>query len=78
MTTFYFGLQTANSWTRDNTTTNNFLANGGTELNPTSALYDLEFRNYDPILGRVPFVVVGRLTNNLFSEYSADYYFWQC
>ena len=50
---FSFGLQTANSWTRDNTATNNFLGNGGTELNPTSALYDLEFRNYDPILGRM-------------------------
>jgi RHS repeat-associated protein len=48
-----FGLQTANSWTRDNTTQNNFLANGGTELNTTSSLYDLEFRNYDPILGRM-------------------------
>ena len=50
---YAFGLQTANSWTRDNTTANNFLANGGTELNPTSSLYDLEFRNYDPILGRM-------------------------
>jgi RHS repeat-associated protein len=47
-----FGLQTANSWTRDNTT-NNFLANGGTEMNTTSSLYDLEFRNFDPILGRM-------------------------
>ena len=49
----FLGLQTANSWTRDNITANNFLANGGTELNPTSSLYDLEFRNYDPILGRM-------------------------
>ncbi|HRJ28612.1 MAG TPA: DUF6443 domain-containing protein [Cyclobacteriaceae bacterium] len=48
-----FGLQTANSWTRENTTGNNFLANGGTELNQTSQLYDLDFRNYDPILGRM-------------------------
>ena len=48
-----FGLQTANSWTRDNTTGNNFLSNGGTELNTTSNLYDLEFRNYDPVLGRM-------------------------
>ena len=47
-----YGLQTANSWTRDNTT-NNFLANGGTELNATSSLYDLDYRNYDPILGRM-------------------------
>lgn len=48
-----FGLQTANSWTRENTTGNNFLANGGTELNTTSSLYDLDYRNYDPILGRM-------------------------
>jgi len=48
-----FGLQTANSWTRENTTGNQFLANGGTELNPTTSLYDLAFRNYDPVLGRM-------------------------
>ena len=46
------GLQTQNSWTRENTTGNNFLGNGGTELNTTSSLYDLTYRNYDPILGR--------------------------
>src|SRR5437879_4626076 len=46
-----FGLQTANSWTRDNTS-NSFLANGGTELNTTSQLYDLPYRNYDATLGR--------------------------
>jgi RHS repeat-associated protein len=48
-----FGLQTANSWTRDGNIANNFLANGGTELNPTSGVYDLEFRNYDPVLSRL-------------------------
>ena len=48
-----FGMQTTNSWTRENTTGNNFLANGGTELNNTSQLYDLDYRNYDPILGRM-------------------------
>jgi RHS repeat-associated protein len=48
-----FGLQTANSWTRENVTGNNFLGNGGTELNTTSNLYDLDYRNYDPILGRM-------------------------
>ena len=47
-----FGSQTANSWTRDNTSTN-FLANGGTELNTTSSLYDLDYRNFDPVLGRM-------------------------
>ena len=50
---YAFGLQTANSWTRDNTTANNFLANGGTELNTTSQLYDLDYRNYDPALARM-------------------------
>ena len=48
-----FGMNTANSWTRENTTGNNYLANGGTELNQTSQLYDLDYRNYDPILGRM-------------------------
>jgi RHS repeat-associated protein len=48
-----FGMQTANSWTRENTTANNYLANGGTELNQTSQLYDLYYRNYDPALGRM-------------------------
>jgi RHS repeat-associated protein len=48
-----FGMQTANSWTRESVTGNNYLANGGTELNATTQLYDLEFRNYDPALGRM-------------------------
>ena len=48
-----FGMSTANSWTRENTMGNNFLGNGGTELNQTSQLYDLDYRNYDPILGRM-------------------------
>ncbi|MBL7875142.1 MAG: hypothetical protein JNL53_05730, partial [Cyclobacteriaceae bacterium] len=48
-----FGLQTANSWTRENTTGNNFLGNGGTELNATTSVYDLHYRNYDPVLGRM-------------------------
>jgi len=46
-----FGLQTANSWTRDNTT-NNFLYNSSSELNTTTGMYDLPFRNYDAALGR--------------------------
>jgi uncharacterized protein (TIGR02594 family) len=44
-------LLTSNSWTRDNTT-NNFLYNEGSELNNTSQLYDLPYRNYDAALGR--------------------------
>lgn len=48
-----FGMQTANSWTRENTLGNDYLANGGTKFNATSSLYDLDFRNYDPIIGRM-------------------------
>ncbi|MFO0507730.1 MAG: RHS repeat-associated core domain-containing protein, partial [bacterium] len=48
-----FNLNTSNSWTRENATANNFLANGGTELNTTTGVYDLDYRNYDPILGRM-------------------------
>ncbi|MBS1490878.1 MAG: hypothetical protein JSS93_10150, partial [Bacteroidetes bacterium] len=40
---------TQNSWTRDNTR-NNFLYNEGSELNTTTGLYDLPFRNYDAAL----------------------------
>ncbi len=47
------GSPTANSWTRENTTGNNFLANSGTELNKVTALYDLDYRHFDPILGRM-------------------------
>jgi RHS repeat-associated protein len=46
-----FGMQTANSWTRDNTA-NNFLYDAGSELNNSTGMYDLPFRNYDASLGR--------------------------
>ena len=46
-----YGLQTANSWTRDNTK-NNFLYNQGTELDTNSGLYETFFRGYDGALGR--------------------------
>jgi|GEM_PF-5689280 len=48
-----FGLQTSGSWTRASAVANEFLANGGTELNPTTGVYDLDFRNYDPALARM-------------------------
>ncbi|MCE2996021.1 MAG: hypothetical protein LW863_10505, partial [Flammeovirgaceae bacterium] len=48
-----FGLQTANSWMRENNTGNNYLFNGGTELNTTTGVMDLFYRNYDPALGRM-------------------------
>jgi RHS repeat-associated protein len=47
-----FGLQTANSWTRVNALGNAYLYNEGSELNNTTAMYDLPFRNYDAALGR--------------------------
>ncbi len=47
-----YGLQTETSWTRENAWANNFLYNGGTELNKTTQVYDLYYRNYDPVLGR--------------------------
>ncbi|GHN03212.1 hypothetical protein WSM22_47010 [Cytophagales bacterium WSM2-2] len=46
-----FGLQTAQSWTRENSS-NNFLYNQGSEINTTSGFYDLPYRNYDASLGR--------------------------
>ena len=44
--------KTAGSWTRESSVGNNFLYNGGTELNQTTQVYDLYYRNYDPVLGR--------------------------
>ncbi len=48
-----FGLQTSNSWTRENTTQNNYLYNDGNELNQTSGWYEMFYRGYDPVLGRM-------------------------
>ncbi len=50
---YAYGLSTANSWTRENNTGNYFLYNGGTELNTTTGVMDLFYRNYDPVLGRM-------------------------
>ncbi|SKC85021.1 DUF6443 domain-containing protein [Ohtaekwangia koreensis] len=47
-----FGLQTVNSWTRESNK-NNYLYNAGSELNVTSGVYEMLFRNYDPALGRM-------------------------
>jgi RHS repeat-associated protein len=46
-------MQTAGSWTRENTTGNNFLYNSGSELNNVSNIYETFFRGYDPVLGRM-------------------------
>src|SRR5204862_4852748 len=48
-----FGLQTANSWTRESATPNNYLYNAGNELNQTSGWYEMFYRGYDPTLGRM-------------------------
>jgi len=40
-------------WTREGAVDNKFLNNGATELNPTTGWYDLFFRNYDTVLGRM-------------------------
>src|SRR5690606_21089887 len=45
-----FGLQTSNSWTRENSS-NDFLYNGGSELNGTTTWYETFFRGYGPVLG---------------------------
>jgi RHS repeat-associated protein len=48
-----FGMENQNSWTREDAKDNQFLYNGGTESNSLTGLYDLPFRNYDPVLGRM-------------------------
>jgi RHS repeat-associated protein len=48
-----FGLPTAQSWTREGATENAYLGNGGSEWNSTLGMYDLEFREYDPFIGRM-------------------------
>ncbi len=47
-----FGLQTANSWTREDATENRYRYNGGAELNATTGWYETYFRGYDATLGR--------------------------
>jgi RHS repeat-associated protein len=46
-----FGLQTSNSWTREDAS-NRYLYNGGNELNENSGWYETFFREYDAALGR--------------------------
>jgi len=46
-----FGLQAGTSWTRESSS-NNFLYNGGNELNSSSGWYETFFRGYDPAIGR--------------------------
>ncbi len=47
-----FGLQTANSWTRESSK-NDYLYNAGSELNAASGWYEMFYRGYDPALGRM-------------------------
>ncbi|HEY3404704.1 MAG TPA: RHS repeat-associated core domain-containing protein, partial [Ohtaekwangia sp.] len=48
-----FGLQTASSWTRENTKDNRYLYNAGNELNQNSGWYEMFYRGYDPATGRM-------------------------
>ncbi len=48
-----FGLQTADSWTRDDAQGNSFLYNAGSEFNESTGNYETFFREYDPALGRM-------------------------
>jgi len=47
-----FGLQTAESWTRPDDTRNPYLFNAGSEWNESSLVYETNFRDYDPAIGR--------------------------
>lgn len=48
-----FGLQTASSWTRENTKDNRYLYNAANELNQTTGWYEMLYRGYDPVVGRM-------------------------
>ncbi len=48
-----FGLQTASSWTRENTTDNQYLYNAANELNDNTGWYEMFYRGYDPAIGRM-------------------------
>ena len=48
-----FGMQTGDSWVADNTESNNYLFNAGSEQNSTTGNYQTFFRDYDPALGRM-------------------------
>ena len=48
-----FGLQTSDSYTRIDTEKNQFLFNAGSKLNEHTGNYEMFFREYDPVLGRM-------------------------
>ena len=48
-----FGLQTSDSYTRVDTEKNQFLFNAGSKLNEQTGNYEMFFREYDPVLGRM-------------------------
>lgn len=64
-----FGLQTSNSWTRENSS-NDFLYNSGNELNETSGWYETFFRGYDAALGRFLQVDPKAVKYNSFTGYN--------
>ena len=47
------GLQTEDSYTRIDTEKNNYLFNAGSKLNEQTGNYEMFFREYDPVLGRM-------------------------
>jgi len=63
-----FGLQTSSSWTRENSG-NNYLYNGGSELNPATGVYETFYRGYDPALGRFQQVDPKAVLDNGMSVY---------
>jgi RHS repeat-associated protein len=65
-----FGLQTSNSRTRENSN-NNFLYNGGSELNQTTGWYETAFRGYDAALGS--FMQIDPLATR-YASYSGYHY----
>jgi RHS repeat-associated protein len=48
-----FGLQTSDSYTRIDTKENPYLFNAGSKLNEHTGNYEMFFREYDPVLGRM-------------------------
>lgn len=50
---YAFGLQTSQSWTRIDAKPNQYLYNGGSELNSTTNSYEMFFRDYDPAIARM-------------------------
>jgi RHS repeat-associated protein len=66
-----FGMQTGNSWTREDAIRNDYLSNGGSELNGTTGWFETEYRNYDASLGR--FIAIDPMASK-FADLSGYHY----